>query len=661
MFNELLKNVMNLGIITEDDVKRLTAIELMMLIIERINGLLNHVEMIDEKLVNLLEDIRTATIEQLNQWKQDGTIGTLLNHTAIKQVNDRIDETNAHLSDVINQVNERMDETDAQLLDVKKKRSYSSIQTNLLSLAIQKLSKKEKITIVCQGDSLTYGQDTLSSDMRSKDMTPCDDGSLHEFTRAGVTYPEYLQTLLNEVYPNVGHQVINKGYSGDWVERGLSRWNNNSKANLAFIMYGTNDSHLGATWVPSNVQGNIEKFLIDYRKLIERYLEWGTACVIILPPRQQNRETLTSGRLLQSYRTALLQLGKEYSIPVVDGQAFTNGWNGSFWVDGTHFNTKGYKGFASKLMSQLIGFGLVQGGKTLISGDTISVRTSRDNMVFNNVTFEESNNSNAVEESSEGKGLNVLLGGGKIHYSFNTLEDNLILIPIYSTWGKSGSKFTLDFGTQQGSIVLKNSIDTSIKYLKPSSILIPSLSETSGLGHKVISKVYQTGDYLHITNKGNHVVTVEQVDKTAVGFAFNGFIVLSYQEFKNNYGNLSVGYYYGQTDADNATTTIPVVDLFHKIGCSDVFGEWEYWKHPMLNITVTNYGLSSVTYSYFLGSLHDGAHSSFLGETSRINMIDSPKNEKTIDSINYDSDTRSLTITWKGNVARQANFVVKIC
>ena len=42
MFNELLKNVMNLGIITEDDVKRLTAIELLMLIIERTNGLLKN-------------------------------------------------------------------------------------------------------------------------------------------------------------------------------------------------------------------------------------------------------------------------------------------------------------------------------------------------------------------------------------------------------------------------------------------------------------------------------------------------------------------------------------------------------------------------------------------------------------------------------------------
>ena len=100
MYNELLKNVMNLGIITEDDVKRLTATELMLLIIERTNGLLNHVEMIDEKLVNVLENIRTTTIETLNGWTQDGTFDVLINQTALKTVNDRIDETNTQLSNI---------------------------------------------------------------------------------------------------------------------------------------------------------------------------------------------------------------------------------------------------------------------------------------------------------------------------------------------------------------------------------------------------------------------------------------------------------------------------------------------------------------------------------------------------------------------------------
>ena len=103
MFNELLKNVMNLGIITEDDVKRLTAIELMMLILERTNGLLNHVEIIDAKLVNLLENIRTTTIEELNKWKEDGTFDVLINQSALKKVNDRIDENVKKISERFSQ------------------------------------------------------------------------------------------------------------------------------------------------------------------------------------------------------------------------------------------------------------------------------------------------------------------------------------------------------------------------------------------------------------------------------------------------------------------------------------------------------------------------------------------------------------------------------
>ena len=96
MFNELFKNVMNLGIITEDDVKRLTAIELMMVIIERTNGLLNYTKDIDEKLVNLLENIRTTTIEELNKWTQDGTFDELINQTALADINEKINLAKSH-------------------------------------------------------------------------------------------------------------------------------------------------------------------------------------------------------------------------------------------------------------------------------------------------------------------------------------------------------------------------------------------------------------------------------------------------------------------------------------------------------------------------------------------------------------------------------------
>ena len=120
MFNELLKNVMNLGIITEDDVKRLTAIELMLLIIERSNGLLqyltSHIQdsdnrfiALDKKYQQITEDIKKQiidnetyfnevivdnlqdiAIDQLNSWLTDGTLETLINQTALANISNRV-------------------------------------------------------------------------------------------------------------------------------------------------------------------------------------------------------------------------------------------------------------------------------------------------------------------------------------------------------------------------------------------------------------------------------------------------------------------------------------------------------------------------------------------------------------------------------------------
>lgn len=120
MFNELLKNVMNLGIITEDDVNRLTAIELMLLIIERSNGLLQYLSThiadsdnrfiaLDKKYQQITDDIKDKiidnetyfnevirentediTIAQLNQWLTDGTLETLINQTALANISNRV-------------------------------------------------------------------------------------------------------------------------------------------------------------------------------------------------------------------------------------------------------------------------------------------------------------------------------------------------------------------------------------------------------------------------------------------------------------------------------------------------------------------------------------------------------------------------------------------
>ena len=120
MFNELVKNVMSLGIITEDDVKRLTSVELMLLIIERTNGLLSYlnsyvdsnearITALDEKYKQITDEIKKLIIDnetyfneiisenlenlaisQLNEWVSDGTLETLINQTALKNINDHI-------------------------------------------------------------------------------------------------------------------------------------------------------------------------------------------------------------------------------------------------------------------------------------------------------------------------------------------------------------------------------------------------------------------------------------------------------------------------------------------------------------------------------------------------------------------------------------------
>lgn len=111
---------MNLGIITEDDVKRLSAVELMILIIERTNGLLdflNHyVEDNDQRLValdrkyqqitdeikNLIQDnetyfneminknLQVIALGKMNEWLTDGTLESLINDTILSNISNRV-------------------------------------------------------------------------------------------------------------------------------------------------------------------------------------------------------------------------------------------------------------------------------------------------------------------------------------------------------------------------------------------------------------------------------------------------------------------------------------------------------------------------------------------------------------------------------------------
>ena len=95
-----IKNVaQRLGIITVEDMERYTALELIMMIANKLKECQEIVNDHSDKIQHLLDDELASEVEQIfNEWLQDGTFDTLINHTALKTVNDRIDNTNAQLS-----------------------------------------------------------------------------------------------------------------------------------------------------------------------------------------------------------------------------------------------------------------------------------------------------------------------------------------------------------------------------------------------------------------------------------------------------------------------------------------------------------------------------------------------------------------------------------
>ena len=94
-----IKNVaQRLGIITVEDMERYTALELMMMIANKMNECQEIVNDHTDKIQYLLNEGMVEEVVQIfDEWLQDGTFDRLINESALKDVNDRTDETNTQL------------------------------------------------------------------------------------------------------------------------------------------------------------------------------------------------------------------------------------------------------------------------------------------------------------------------------------------------------------------------------------------------------------------------------------------------------------------------------------------------------------------------------------------------------------------------------------
>ena len=113
----------HMGLVTVEDMCQYTIAQLVVMVANKVNELINEVWRfetdVQETLKTQNENIQYLLGEGLHLevatvfegWMEDGTFDTLINQTALKKVNERIDETNK-------KVNEHIDETNTQLSDI---------------------------------------------------------------------------------------------------------------------------------------------------------------------------------------------------------------------------------------------------------------------------------------------------------------------------------------------------------------------------------------------------------------------------------------------------------------------------------------------------------------------------------------------------------------
>lgn len=160
-----------MGLITVEDMCQYTIAQLVYMVANKVNELVNEVWRFEtdtqeilktqnENIQHLLGEgllLEVATV--FEGWLEDGTFDTLLNQSALKKVNDRIDDTNAQLSELANkgttvEVLERVtkEEIDRQIADgtlanlMIEDNSITMEKTDFFIVEIHNLFDKNRVT-----------------------------------------------------------------------------------------------------------------------------------------------------------------------------------------------------------------------------------------------------------------------------------------------------------------------------------------------------------------------------------------------------------------------------------------------------------------------------------------------------------------------------------
>jgi lysophospholipase L1-like esterase len=175
--------------------------------------------------------------------------------------------------------------------------------------------------IATEGDSLTYGMDVSPAGVQTQI-----NGAPQ--TRSTSPYPETLAEQLHGCA-----QVSNLGYPGDRSVDGLVRWQASKPANLAILMYGSNDALNNGHAATGPI--NVETFKSVLTILVQRRLQAGSKVLLLSPPPIGNAH---QEKLIDPYREAVKETASELGVSFLNTEPILNSISPLWTEDKVHLS-----------------------------------------------------------------------------------------------------------------------------------------------------------------------------------------------------------------------------------------------------------------------------------------------------------------------------------
>lgn len=254
-------------------------------------------------------------------------------------------------------------------LDARESASYRDRCITKLAEVDYKIRSKGAFNILFQGDSLTAGFDTKTTDTVAAENG---DWARHATT----TYPERLSSFLLEQSGATATRVI-RAISGYTAKQAYENpdWQTNPGCDLALIMFAVNDASV-------DTQANHDAYIDYMERHIKRFIDWGMGVVVIASAVGSYGQV---SQAAQRYARQIKNLATIYGCAYFDGAEVHNNKEFSSVVsDGIHFNSQGYAILGEAIAAMMMAGGLLPSYKPISSEFTMWPGMGSDHIGYYN-------------------------------------------------------------------------------------------------------------------------------------------------------------------------------------------------------------------------------------------------------------------------------------